>query len=650
MNFKRIGALYRKEMLELVRNTGLLFVLIIFPVILYPLLISYSVETGNSKQEKIRTKINNVAICGGEMLPEISSLLDQERNLKIVSMQKDAALKITNDLPIIINISPKERFFNETNSGYTISLIYDSTNPSSSYLLDRVKTLLDDYKRELVYRELDQKNLSYDLLDPIEISSENQATPKKILGDQLGQMIPILLVMFILTGTLQVSVDLTAGEKERRTIQTLLLTGINGIEILLGKLAAVITCALATTVINMSSIMLTISLLSPNMGVISGFSLPLPDMLIGFCSILPLIFLLGVLLLTLGMLGRNQVEAGLYTTPVMLLCFIPLIMSGADDGSNLYMNFIPVANNALTFKGLLMSNLATQTLTWTIISNSIYAIALFLVASALFRREEIAFGGLSDLFNKRADHEFSLKDSIMLYVLVLIMYPILGQIFRGRDLYRGIIFSQIILILLPTLIMAANCEHKKLFGLNKAAPIAWLLTPIVAAGTVIVANSAGALQLFFFPMPKKLLQDSIEIFTLKPGATISMLLAVAIIPAIVEELLFRGAILNGVQKKFSPIWSILIVGLAFAIFHLDPYIIVSLAITGIILTAWRILSNSIFTVMLLHGLYNILLIYLGNNSKWQLGFVDNPILILISLTVIVISILILKHNRQQTNR
>lgn len=639
MNYNRIKNLYKREMTEIVRNRGLLLSLLFLPLVIYPMILIYSLEIGASHQEKVARQKSSVCISGMSRLPELKMILESDPKLAL--RETETAPAIDSRCNLTLTVEETEDFFGGEGEAekYNLTLRYDSTDERSSQALERVGGILRDYRQELVYRNLESHGLSTEILNPVVISTVNQATNKKIAGHLLGMVLPFMLLTFIMAGTIQVAVDITAGEKERRTIQTLLLTPISRSEILVGKMLAILTTSLCAMVVNFLSIALTISFISGASEIIRGYTISPAAFTLAIAASVPLLILMSSLFLCLGMMARNQIEASIYNMPVMLLVIIPILytMNGNFEDQT-YMYLVPVANTAIAIKAIFMGTVTLKILALTCLSNLLYAAAITAVTAKLFQYEDIAFGGITDIiFQKPKKRQLGMWDSLLMYGVCLIIYFFLGSRLQQKNLYMGLIFSQILFLLLPVLAVSAKkgLSLAKTFRFRKTAVYYYLMAPILGVAALLTANLAASLLSGIIQTPESVAsatENMVRFTTLPQG--ILVFFTVAITPAVIEELFFRGYFMRGMERGLKGFWLCFATGLAFALFHMNAYNLAALTIMGTVISGLALLSGSIYPAMLMHMTINGIQV-LSEHFQW------NPESHMTWLTVLSVLILIL---------
>src|SRR6185295_9594726 len=135
-----------------------------------------------------------------------------------------------------------------------VMIYYDSIRPASAKALERLEDELARYRRQLVEDRQRERNLPKGFSTALEIRAASVATPQNEFGDRFGRLLPLLLIMLSATGALYAAVDLTAGEKDRATMQTLLVAPVMPLEIVAGKFLTVWTVSLVSALANITSL------------------------------------------------------------------------------------------------------------------------------------------------------------------------------------------------------------------------------------------------------------------------------------------------------------------------------------------------------------------------------------------------------------
>jgi len=395
MNWNNIRLIYFKEISGAIRDRRTLISMIIIPLIFYPLLflgIGYFTMMGQEKSESLPSV---VTVRGGEHAPELMETLKKNEKIDLVYFEEnqDKALE-AGEIYLLIEIPEDFNVNTSQESTKNIVVQYDSTVQYSQVARRRVTNLIENYRQQIIQRRLEQLGLNANYVQPIstqwlDISSEERKT-----GSILGMILPYIIVILIFIGAMHSAVDITAGEKERGTLATLLVSQLSRFEIVMGKYFTVMTISATSMILGL--IGLSIAFLTPAyvLGELSlikiNFSFSM--FFLFFLVLAPLVGLASAILLLIGIFARNNKEASTYVTPIYMGAIF-LGMISLSQGIELAepMFFIPILNNSFTFKELLMGIVNWEHILSTLVSNIAIALIALLVAAYLFTRENVLF-------------------------------------------------------------------------------------------------------------------------------------------------------------------------------------------------------------------------------------------------------------------
>ena len=620
MNLQRIKYLYLKEMREILRNWGLIILLVFFPLIVYPTSLIFMAEFGASQQKKLEKQTPRIIISGSHYAPELVTLLKDTNELDMVIEENATKDMVPSKCRALVVVPPTFEEIKKKDSTVTIDVFFDSTDDESNLARSRISEVLKDYKKELLFRRLEGEKLALKFLEPLDLQYQNVASTNKIAGQRLGEVLPLILVMFIMLGTIQVAVDITAGEKERRTIQTLLLSPLNRLEILTSKLLVVLTTTLFTTAINFLSVGLTIYFVYKLTERAQGISISFSSIGLSLLVSVPLVVLISALFLMVGIMAKNQLEANIYVLPIL---FVGLLPAGLPSIPGLrydtWICFVPIANTALTVKSIFLGTCTFTGLAITFLSNAFYAAMVMLFVSRLFQKEDIAFGGFSDIIAIKKDRSLpSPAEVILFFLATLTIYFFVGNHLQHKQVRLGLLISQILLLLVPVFyfIRKGNYNARTILKLNYPGFRSIVLAPLIGWATIIISQFYEQFQSSFIQTPREI-EDFMASLIAYNGWQEGLLvfLIIAVTPAVIEELAFRGVILSGLQQALNPAAASLLTGLMFSVFHLNLYILIPVAVMGALITYSVIRTNSIFTGMLIHLTINGTQVLMANMAR-----------------------------------
>jgi sodium transport system permease protein len=397
MRLHSILVIYRKELRDMMRDRRTVFGMFLFPLIIFPLMTVGFNRFEASMRKKARQELSRIMLLGAEHAPELAGKLRSAEGVEIVPTTADYAKQI-NDKQLRVAV--------EFSSGFESALLAPSgaapeikiygyaTELRSDAAATRVEEVVAEYRKSVVERRLKAQGMSNAFVKPIETKSENVAAVEKVSGSRLGIIIPYFMIFLCLMGAMHPAMDLTAGEKERGTLETILASGVHRGEIVLGKFLLVLTVSLTTTAVSLLSYAVTMSQSRSYMQEMTGGSYTLSFTAVAsiFLLLVPLVVLFSSALLAISLLAKNYKEAQSYLSPLVFVVILPA-MAAMIPGVELNMGIamIPIANVSLVTKELLTGNFPVAFLAMTFASTAVFAGIALYIAYEMFQREDVLF-------------------------------------------------------------------------------------------------------------------------------------------------------------------------------------------------------------------------------------------------------------------
>lgn len=396
MNWNNVRLIYCKEISGAIRDRRTLITMIIIPLIFYPLLflgIGYFTMMGQQKSESIPSV---VAVKGSEYAPGLIERLEKEEKINLVYLEKDQQIEFNADKASLLIFIPEDYNIDESSEegNETILFQYDSTLNHSQVARRRIADLMESYRQQIVQERLERIGFDLDYVQPINEQWQDISPEERKMGSILGMILPYIIVILIFVGAMHSAIDITAGEKERGTLATLLVSQLSRLEIVIGKYFTVITISATSMLLGLLG--LSIAFLTPAyaFGELSVIKINFSfyTFLLFFLVLAPLVGLASAILLLIGIFARNNKEASTYVTPIYMGAIF-LGMISLSQGMELAnpMFFIPILNNSFTFKELLMGTIDWGHILATLLSNAFIAMIALLMAAYLFTRENVLF-------------------------------------------------------------------------------------------------------------------------------------------------------------------------------------------------------------------------------------------------------------------
>jgi sodium transport system permease protein len=488
-----------------------------------------------------------------------------------------------------------------------LTMYFDSVRPASEKAVSRLDSELRGFRLDLLKQREKDLGLTPGFTRALETRQEDVAPSQRRAGSFLGGVLPLLLIMLSAIGALNPAIDLTAGEKDRATMQTMLCAPVTTLEIVAGKFLAVWSISLLGALANAASIGLSLGQILAKVG---GLSLSPLTFLLAFACLLPITCTVSALFLAVAALGRDVKDATNFLTPTFSLLILPIsvtMLPGIE--LTLGTSFVPLVNVALLIKALFTGDARIDTVFLVLAASALYAMLTLLFAARTFSREQILLGGKGAVrslftFERRDDAKATPALALTLFAVTLVAGFYGSLALEKHGIVSLILITQYACFLLPVVALAVwmKLPLRETFSLRRPH---WrsVIGCVLLGASSSLAIAGFALRLL--PPPESLAEGMEKMILLGdvPASLWLVWFVVAITPALCEETLFRGVILSGF-RRMGPWSAILISALLFGLAHASIYRLLPTFALGVVLgyAAWR--SGSIYCSILIHALNN----------------------------------------------
>ncbi len=517
-------------------------------------------------------------------------------------------------------------------------ILQNSADEKSQLASHRIREALSAWENRLREARLELAGLPRSLSSPVDPTNIDVAAKDDLSANLWSKLFPALLVMMGVTGAFYPAIDLGAGEKERGTMETLLISPARRSEIVMGKFLTVMLFSISTAILNMMSMGLTgqhvLSVASGGAGAgIVEFPSTVSLLWVLILAI-PLSALFSATSLALAMFASSSKEGQYYLTPLLMVtmgltmfCLSPAIEIQP------YYSILPVAGPALLLKALLGSSASAGHLSvyfLPVIGSSIfYSVVALNWAISLFDREEILFRE-AERFDLGLWIKHILRDkdpvpgrteaAICFAVILLSQFAAMSGMqsaiknlgedgpLRHFSLLKWQTIYLVATVGVPPLLMAILLTS----SVRRTLKLYWPKWQYLVLGVVLpVVLQPVAIELihqleWFFPKPPAGLEEILKSFS-DPNIPLWWpLVAVAVAPAICEELAFRGFMLSGLQSgRQRSFWTpILISAVCFGVVHMIAHQVFNAILLGIVLGLLAVRSRSLLPGVIFHFIFN----------------------------------------------
>jgi sodium transport system permease protein len=396
---KTITTIFKKELVDSIRDRRTLIAMIVVPILLYPFLISISSSMMISQARKAREKTLDVALISNGNAGALRAKLLERDDLNVVEdMPLDEARELVriDTLDAVIVVAPDfdERVAAFEAGGVTI---YHKSTESSEIEVRRIRRIVVEFGGELREARFDRLDLDVSMIETVDISEENLASTKERIAEEVGGFLPYLIIIFCFMGSMYPAIDLAAGEKERGTLETLLTSPAGRLEILLGKFGVVVLTGIVTAAVSIFGMYLGIrmsseipqELLQVIMNMLEWDSIALM-----FTLLLPLTVFFAAFLLSISIFAKSFKEAQSVISPLFVVIIIPAFI-GLMPGMTLNTTtaLIPILNVSLATKAIIADTITPLILAEVYLSLIALALVSLWACAWFFGRESTIFRG-----------------------------------------------------------------------------------------------------------------------------------------------------------------------------------------------------------------------------------------------------------------
>lgn len=624
MNTKTVRTLYKKELTDILRDTKTIIVMVMVPLVLYPLVFFGSLLLSSSILSRSVQKEYKVAVVSE--YPDSSaktiklledSLESKEYHFLVSVIDKDADFEnLIRETEYDLIIAP------ESNDEYFDVKIYCmNSKVDSATSSTMAEEVFNDFSKETVERRLKEVLPDYDEITkkPFEIKTENYATKEESTGMLIGYIMPFFMIVSVLMGSFTIAIDVSVGERERGTLETLLTLPVSNLEMMLAKFLSVTTIGVASVLLNAVSFVV--------MGLFVGNSLKIAGSLLGGFDIamfipslilmLPLVILftmfVSAVCLCVDFTAKSVKEANNMTTPILLIF---MLSAGVSVIPYIKLDYkwalVPIMNVTLLIKELFMLEFKADIIAIVFFSTMLYTVAAIFVMTKLFSSEDILFGeGVRSfrLFEKRANMKKGqipgVGDICFLFALIFILSNYIGTGVMAKNGIWGVAVGQFVMLIIPILYAwYIKADMKKLFSIEKPRIPELVGAVFFMVGMTLLLNPLLVFLIGKFPSLGEENESLSNLIGNAPFA--ASLFVVGILPALAEEVTFRGFLFGSlINKKKIPVWAACVLtAVIFAAYHMNLYQFIYVTILGLVMSYMIYNSKSIFVTALFHFLTN----------------------------------------------
>ena len=391
-----------KEMKDVLRDRKTLLLMIVLPVVVVPLLLSLLIGFVMKKEKEARTEVLEYVIFGGEFAPELAKTFEAAKGFKKVALgSKDELVEAIREDRIDFGLVFSEKTAARLRGQEQASIEFHFDNASMpSKVEDRVEEVVGEFNDRLISARLARLGVPLgreqeSLLEPVRLRKKGTGKIREVIGDRIGGMVPYFFIAFCFMGVVYPAIHLGAGEKERGTLETLLLAPIPRHQVVLGKFLAVFCGGIIAVLLNLASLGTWLAIKAGELRGIIGTligSIGWLDLAMLALMLIPVAAMFAALLLSVSIFARNSAEASTLISPFGIVLIIPAALAMLPGVElNWFWAWVPITNISLAMKELLKGTMDYTMLVAILTSSTLIAGGLLFFCAKWFNRENVLF-------------------------------------------------------------------------------------------------------------------------------------------------------------------------------------------------------------------------------------------------------------------
>ncbi len=396
---KNILTIFKKELTDITRDRRTLMIMLVIPLFVYPTIFVGISKYMTKQSQNAGQEILRLGLVQNGNEKNFEKFITDMPNAKIISIGDTTVGK-----QLILSDSLDAAYYFP--AGYDSAIanlqptafqfFYTSTN--NEFEVGFINNLNSAYQQNLVKTKLAEVHISETILEPAKSIARNLASSREQIGSILGGILPYFFIIFCMIGCMYPAIDLAAGEKERGSLETLLVSSASRLEIYMGKLLTVALSGFISAMASIVGLIISGQMVGSDAGggedsmqiysLLSGIIEP-KSILLLLAILLPLNIFFAAVTLMLSIYARSFKEAQSMITPLMIFIVFPSIF-GMLPGVKLDYTtaFIPILNVSLGSKEIISGNISIGPLIVTYLTLIAYAAIALIVSVRFFNNEK----------------------------------------------------------------------------------------------------------------------------------------------------------------------------------------------------------------------------------------------------------------------
>lgn len=399
LDFKSVSDVLRKELREATRDRNLLLNVVLMPLFLYPAL-GFGVFQTMQVIQGISEQRPTIVAVAADVPRAVADSIAAFPNHRLVPVPPELATDSFSAAEFrawrkshpAAEVPHAVLQWRSVAAGDSGTVVHDASQERSVAALRSVRSAVDDWRRDRALEALERTGLGRGDLDLWELEEEDTSSAVQRGQELMAVILPMILLLMLTMGTFAAVLDTVVGERERGTLETLLVSPVGRAEVIFGKYLFVITSSLLAFVLNLASMSLFVVFLFRllDLGDTMNVAIEPTALLLMMAAAVLLSALLAAVLMVLVIPARTYREGQATLNPFFLLTMVPgLIVVSSHDSFDLGQAAIPVLNAVALFKSSLRGEFPPGPILMTFAVLALSAALALAFASRFATREDL---------------------------------------------------------------------------------------------------------------------------------------------------------------------------------------------------------------------------------------------------------------------
>ncbi|MGD8394460.1 MAG: ABC transporter permease subunit [Candidatus Eiseniibacteriota bacterium] len=388
-----VWIVWRKEMLDTMRDSRTVFLTLALPLVLYPVIFVIIGRVQQANQAHQDEATLQVAVRGLEQAPRLEAPLRALERVRVVPVTIGPEIVKDGTVQVFLDVPEHHEALVLDGAASTIEVYFDATSNLSRLAMQHVEPALAEYRLAIVRARMAGSGIEPEVVDAPRYEPVNLATAREMGALAASSLVPYLLVLLIASGAQHTAIDTTAGEKERSTLETMLVSAASRTQIILGKFLATGTTAVMSGLMGFLGLALATRVPASGWAPATGeLEIGTGAVLVMLAMILPVAALLSAVFLALGCFARGaregQTFASYFIIFVIMLAVLSTLLEVELDAE---IFLVPIVGTTLAQRQLLTGAGDPGNMLIAVAATLAVAAAALAIAVRLFASERVMF-------------------------------------------------------------------------------------------------------------------------------------------------------------------------------------------------------------------------------------------------------------------